>query len=57
MHIEVFPEIEIDAKYKKVKLPKTKIEVSDDELEQTLSEIQKKFTRFEEAKNGYLTKM
>lgn len=57
MHIEVFPEIEIDAKYKKVKLPKTKIEVSDVELEQTLSEIQRKFTRFEEAKDGYLTKM
>ncbi len=57
MHIEVFPEIEIDTKYKKVKLPKTKIEVSDTEIEQTLSEIQKKFTRFEEAKDGYLTKM
>lgn len=57
MHIEVFPEIEIDTKYKKVKLPKTKVEVSDTEIEQTLSEIQRKFTRFEEAKDGYLTKM
>lgn len=57
MHIEVFPEIEIDAKYKKVKLPKTQIVVSPEEVEQTLSEIQKKFTRFEEAGEGYEAKM
>ncbi len=57
MHVEVFPEIEIDVKYKKVKLPKTKIEVKDSEVEQTLSEIQKRFTRFEEAKKDYTTKM
>lgn len=57
MHIEVFPEIEIDAKYKKIKLQKTKIEVSDSEVEQTLSEIQKKFTKFAEAKKTYTSKM
>lgn len=57
MHIEVFPEVEIDGKYKKIKLPKTKFEVKNDEVDQTLSEIQKKFTRFEEAKEEYETQM
>lgn len=57
MFVEVFPEIEIDTKYKKIKLPKTKVEVKDSEVEQTLSEIQKRFTRFEEAKKDYQTKM
>jgi trigger factor len=57
MHIEVFPEVEIDGKYKKIKLPKTKFEVKNDEVDQTLREIQKKFTRFEEAKEEYETQM
>lgn len=57
MHVEVFPEIEIDAKYKKIKLPKTKVEVSDSEVEQTLSEIQRKFTKFQEAEKTYTSKM
>lgn len=57
MHIEVFPEIEVDAKYKKVKLPKTQFEVKDEEVEQALSEIQKKFTRFENTSSEYETKM
>lgn len=49
MHIEVFPEVEIDAKYKKVKLPKTLVSVTDEEVEQTLGEIQAKFTKFAQA--------
>jgi len=57
MRVEVFPEIEIDVKYKKIKLPKTKVSVKDSDVEQTLSEIQKKFTRFEESKKDYTTKM
>lgn len=57
MHIEVFPEIEVDAKYKKIKLPKTHFEVKDEEVDQTLTEIQKKFTRFETTSNEYETKM
>lgn len=47
MKVEVFPEIEIKDEYKKIKLPKTKVEVTDKEVEQTLSEIQTRFTRFE----------
>jgi trigger factor len=47
MKVEVFPEIEIKAEYKKIKLPKTKVEVTDKEVEQTLAEIQTRFTRFE----------
>lgn len=57
MHVEVFPEIEIEAWYKKIKLPKTKIEVADSEVEQTLDEIQKRFTRYEESSEWYKSKM
>ncbi|MDD5770363.1 MAG: trigger factor [Candidatus Gracilibacteria bacterium] len=57
MHIEVFPEIEIEKGYKKIKLPKTKVLVNDDEVEATLKEIQNKFTKFEEAGEGYEPKM
>lgn len=47
MKVEVFPEIEIKDEYKKIKLKKTIVEVTDKEVEQTLSEIQTRFTRFE----------
>lgn len=57
MTVEVFPEIEISQDYKKIKLPKTKFEVTDDEVEQTLSEIQKRFTKFEDAIEWYQTKI
>lgn len=57
IHIEVFPEIEIDPKYKEIKLKKTKIEVYDSEVEQNLYEIQKKFTKFEEIKEWYVSKI
>lgn len=57
MHVEVFPEVEIDSKYKKIKLPKTKVEISDSEIEQALSEIQRKFTKFVEAEETYTSKM
>jgi FKBP-type peptidyl-prolyl cis-trans isomerase (trigger factor) len=48
IHIEVFPTIEIDSKYKKIKLKKTKISVSAAEVKAALSEIETKFTKFEE---------
>jgi FKBP-type peptidyl-prolyl cis-trans isomerase (trigger factor) len=57
MHVEVFPEVEIDSKYKKIKLPKTKVEISDSEIEQALIEIQRKFTKFVEAEETYTSKM
>ena len=50
IHIEVFPTIEIDKKYKKIKLEKTKISVTAAEVKGALSEIENKFTKFEEAK-------
>jgi FKBP-type peptidyl-prolyl cis-trans isomerase (trigger factor) len=48
IHIEVFPNIEIDKKYKKIKLPKTKISVTATEVKNALADIEKKFTKFEE---------
>ena len=48
IHIEVFPTIEIDKKYKKIKLPKSKISVSAAEVKAALSDIETKFTKFEE---------
>jgi FKBP-type peptidyl-prolyl cis-trans isomerase (trigger factor) len=36
IHIEVFPEIEIDKKYKKIKLQKNKVSVSADEVKAAL---------------------
>ncbi len=48
VHIEVLPEIEIDAKYKKIKLTKKAISVSAAEVKKSLEEIETKFTKFEE---------
>jgi len=48
IHIETFPNIEIDKKYKKIKLNKTKINVTAAEVKAALSEIETKFTKFEE---------
>ena len=48
IHIEVLPEIEIDKKYKNIKLKKQKVSVSADEVKQALEEIETKFTKFEE---------
>ena len=52
IHIEVLPEIEIDKKYKNIKLKKQKVSVSADEVKQALEEIETKFTKFEEATDG-----
>ena len=48
IHIEVYPSIEIDKKYKDIKLEKNKISVSAAEVKNALSEIETKFTKFEE---------
>jgi FKBP-type peptidyl-prolyl cis-trans isomerase (trigger factor) len=48
VHVEVLPEAKITDKYKKIKLKKTLITVSDKEVENALDEIQTKFTKFEE---------
>jgi FKBP-type peptidyl-prolyl cis-trans isomerase (trigger factor) len=49
IHIEVLPEVQIDAKYKKIKLKKQKVSVSADEVKKALEEIETKFTNFEES--------
>lgn len=56
MHIEVFPDIEIDKKYKDIKLKKTNVEVKEEEIQQSLGEIQKKFTQFHKADDNYEAK-
>jgi len=48
IHIEVFPTIEIDKKYKKIKLKKQKVSVTAAEVKAALEEIETKFTKFEE---------
>lgn len=57
MTVEVFPEIEIKNEYKKIKLTKTKFEVSDNEVEWSLTDIQKRFTKFEVVNADYTAKM
>jgi len=57
IHIEIFPEIEIDKKYKKISLKKTKISVSEKEVKAALSDIETKFTTFEESDKTYKAKM
>lgn len=58
IHIEVFPNIEIDKKYKNIKLKKQKISVTDKEVDAAISEIETKFTKFEEVSDDkYKTKM
>lgn len=52
MEVEVLPQPEIQAGYKKIKLKKRKVEVSNSEVEQALSDIQTRFTHFHEVKDG-----
>ena len=48
VHIEVFPEITIDKKYKDIKLERNEVKVTAAEVKNALSEIETKFTKFEE---------
>lgn len=49
IHIEVLPEVEIDKKYKNIKLKKKKISVTQKEVENAIWEIEQKFTSFKES--------
>ncbi|MDD2870555.1 MAG: trigger factor [Candidatus Gracilibacteria bacterium] len=58
IHIEVLPNVEIDPKYKDIKLKKQMIEVSDDEVKKALEDIETRFTKFEEVSDaGYKSQM
>lgn len=46
IQVEVFPQIEIQSGYKKVKLKKEKLTVSKDEIQAALDDIQTRFTHF-----------
>lgn len=56
-HVEILPEAKISDEYKKIKLKKTKIEVTDKEVEDALNDIQTRFTKFEDAEEGYTINM
>lgn len=56
MHVEVFPEIEIWKDYKKIKIIRTNISVTDKEVEDTLKDIQTRFTKFEKVDDNYVSK-
>ncbi len=49
MEVEIFPTIEIDAKYKKISLTKKEVKVAKKEVDQAISDIETKFTSFVEA--------
>lgn len=53
VNIEVFPEIEIDKSYKKVKIKKTEVNVDDSQVDKALEDIQTRFTKFEKAEDDY----
>lgn len=57
IHIEVFPDIKIDEKYKNIKLKKQKVSVSNEEVENAIKEIETKFTKFEDAPKDYQAKL
>lgn len=48
IHVEVLPEVEIDDKYKKIKLSRKKISVSTKEVNEAIEDIEKRFSTFEE---------
>ena len=48
IHIEVLPKVEIDPKYKKIKLTKKDVKVTAAEVKKALEDIETKFTKFEE---------
>ena len=48
VHIEVFPTIEIDKKYKDIKLKKKKVSVTAAEVKSALEDIETRFTHFHE---------
>jgi len=48
MHVEILPTVEIDPKYKDIKLTRKKTSVNAEEVKNALAEIEQKFTKFEE---------
>lgn len=52
MHVEVLPEVEISPEYKKIKLEKKAVEVSDNEVEQAIFDISTRFTSYVETEEA-----
>ncbi|MDR1987765.1 MAG: hypothetical protein LBQ24_03230 [Candidatus Peribacteria bacterium] len=51
IQVEILPEVEINDEYKKISLKKRKVEVTEQEVENALNDIQTRFTKFTEADN------
>ncbi|MDD3793392.1 MAG: trigger factor [Candidatus Gracilibacteria bacterium] len=47
IHVEVLPNVEIKDTYKKISLKKKEVSVSDEEVQNALTDIEKRFTKFE----------
>lgn len=47
LEVEVLPEVEIDPKYKEIKIKKTIVKVDDSEVDNAINEIKHKFTKYE----------
>lgn len=52
LNIEVLPTPEVSDKYKKISLTKTKIDVTKEEVENAISDIERRFTQFVEDEKG-----
>lgn len=55
--VEVFPEVEIKNDYKKIKLKKTISKITQEEVNNEIENIRKKFAKFEQKDDSYLSKM
>jgi FKBP-type peptidyl-prolyl cis-trans isomerase (trigger factor) len=53
--VEVLPDAKIAPEYRKIKIKKTTVTVSDDEVETAIKDIQTRFTKYEEAKDENTT--
>lgn len=52
IHVEVLPNVEIKDTYKKISLKKKEFSVSDEEVQNALSDIEKRFTKFEKTEDA-----
>jgi len=57
MHVEVIPTVTLKDGYRKISLPKTTAEVSDQEVDEALRDIQIRFTRHEKTDEEYSVQM
>gem|GEM_PF-805676 len=57
MHVEVVPTVTLKDGYRSIQLEKTTVEVSDEEVDAALREIQVRFTRYQKTDSEYSVQM